>query len=93
MPITGEMKEELRWWAKNLPHQKQEIIWSNPDKVITTDASLMRWGASCNSEQVGGRWDKSEQVEHINYLELLGAFMALRSFQDSCFKAYSLTNG
>ena len=41
-----------------------------------------RWdgGAHCNMVEIGGRWTLEERQFHINYLELLGAFLALRSF-------------
>jgi len=82
MSITTQMKQEFQWWAQNLSLQKRDIIKPNPDRIITTDASLKGWCASSDTEQIGGRWNVEEQNQHINYLELLAAFMALRAFND-----------
>ena len=47
---------------------------------VNSDASLTGWGASCNGQTTGGRWSLSESNNHINFLELLAAFLALQSF-------------
>lgn len=51
-----------------------------------TDASNDGWGAVCNNSRIGGRWNDQESVNHINYLELLAASHALRSFCKSSFE-------
>ena len=50
------------------------------DLTIHTDASLRGWGATCEGQSIGGRWDQSESSLHINLLELKAAFLALCSF-------------
>ena len=40
----------------------------------------MGWGARQGELQTGGRWSPAETTHHINYLELLAAFVALQSF-------------
>ena len=45
MNITFNTKVDLRWWLDNLSFQKRVINHGNPDVSITTDASLLRWGA------------------------------------------------
>ena len=40
------------------------------------------WGASCNNEQIGGRWNDNE-IEHINILELKVIYFALKTFLEN----------
>lgn len=80
MFITPDMKLELSWWIDNLSDQNRNIIHGNPDIFITSDASAFGWGAVSESEKIGGRWDDHEIHNHINFLELLAAFYALKSF-------------
>ena len=48
--------------------------------TIELDASNTRWGARQGKLQTGGRWSQTETAHHINYLELLVAFLALQCF-------------
>lgn len=49
-----------------------------------TDSSLTGWGAACDGEITRGHWSADENQQHINYLELLAAFMGLKSFCQNC---------
>ncbi|XP_039904294.1 uncharacterized protein LOC120744181 [Simochromis diagramma] len=49
-------------------------------KVVTTDASLTGWGSTHEGRAVSGSWDSQHRGAHINWLELLAAFLALRHF-------------
>ena len=51
-----------------------------PVLVIESDASQLGWGAQCMKASMGGRWSTKEAIHHINYLELLAAFLALKTF-------------
>ena len=48
--------------------------------VIESNASTLGWGASLNNTSTGGPWVPQERSYHINYLELLAAFLALKTF-------------
>ena len=37
-------------------------------------------GASCQGRSAGGPWTQEERTHHINYLELLAAFLPLKAF-------------
>ena len=82
MPISEEMKKELQWWISNIHSQTKSISRGNPDITIKTDASLMGWGAVVGKHEAGGRWNQNEEENHINYLEMLAIFFALRSFEN-----------
>ncbi|KAL6471402.1 hypothetical protein MHYP_G00200520 [Metynnis hypsauchen] len=49
-------------------------------KVVTSDASLSGWGATHEGRSVNGVWDPHLRSAHINYLELLAVFLALKLF-------------
>lgn len=47
---------------------------------IFSDSSLTGWEAYCKHEKIHCFWSHEERKLHINYLELLAAFFALKSF-------------
>ncbi len=49
--------------------------------VVSTDASAMGWGAMCNGHAAAGLWTGSRLQWHINCLELLAVWLALRHFK------------
>ena len=71
--LTEGAKSDLHWWASEMEKQNgcnlQILQW---DMVLESDASKEGWGVS-----TGGLWIQEEQKHHINYLELLAAFLAL----------------
>ena len=50
-------------------------------KFITTDASLSGWGAIHNGMTAKGVWSSALKTKHINYLELMAVFLALKRFE------------
>jgi hypothetical protein len=80
MPINCSMKSDLVWWIENLPSSFRKISQNAPDTFITTDASSTGWGSVCSNTRIGGRWTSEEAKQHINYLELLAIFYAIKSF-------------
>ena len=50
------------------------------DLTVETNASRAGWGAFCQGVRTRGQWTPLEKQKHINYLELLAASLALRSF-------------
>ncbi|KAL0201455.1 hypothetical protein M9458_004642, partial [Cirrhinus mrigala] len=52
----------------------------NLRKVVTTDASLTGWGATQEGRIVNGVWTSTLRSAHINYLELLTVWKALKHF-------------
>lgn len=78
--IVDSMLKDLNWWKLNA------VIGRNPIKTqvyaieIFSDASLSGWGSYCNNLRASGFWNKQERKNHINYLELLAAFFAIKCF-------------
>ena len=60
---------ELHWWIQHVGDAYNVINHPQPQYQITTDASLMGWGAEFSGVSSGGNWSHSESKHHINYLE------------------------
>ncbi|XP_063991161.1 uncharacterized protein LOC135169793 [Diachasmimorpha longicaudata] len=78
--INDIMFEDLEWWQKNVNIGLNPIRRQEYSMVIFSDSSLTGWGCYCNNIKAHGFWSEKEQGKHINYLELLAAFFALRCF-------------
>ena len=79
--LDNKVMTDLQWWS-TLDKQTAEspICSLQPVLVIESDASQLRSGARCMKTSTGGRWSTLEGIHHINYLELLAAFLALKTF-------------
>jgi len=68
--------------VSSAPHDRnsQDITLPPFDPSTRTDASLLGWGETCNGMSTGGRWSVEEAEQHINYLELKAAILALKAF-------------
>ena len=80
LQLSPDAIADLNWWCKNIESATKGVTKGNPDIVITTDASTLGWGAVLDKQSIGGQWTQSEACHHINYLELLATFLALKSF-------------
>ncbi|XP_063915050.1 uncharacterized protein LOC135131313 [Zophobas morio] len=80
MIIHSYVKKDLEWWLKNIPVAKNPIRSLNYRLEIFSDASLTGWGAHCNGENTHGFWSQEEKRLHINQLEIIAAFLALKCF-------------
>lgn len=61
------------------------LHFADSDLVIQSDASLAGWEAHSSGISTGGPWSPEESRFHINYFELLAAFIALRAFTPHSF--------
>ena len=79
--LSQGAQKELDWWLENTPSVNGSPVHLPPrDLLITTDASMKGWGAVHQSFKTNGKWSEQESLQHINYLELKAAFLALKSF-------------
>ena len=54
--LSQEAQEELIWWQQHLLGWNDRCLLKGRDQlVISSDASLLGWGASCNGAQTGAR--------------------------------------
>ena len=79
MILSDNSNSELLWWIANITGSHRSLIESNPDLVLTTDASLLVWGAVMNEKETGGQWSSVETKLHINYLEMKAVLLGLQS--------------
>ena len=72
----------LKWWSsRRVLEQGVPLGLTLSRKVVTTDASLSGWGATHDGRTARGVWCGAMRHAHINYLELLAVFLALRHFK------------
>lgn len=80
MQLSAQAITELHWWRDNARDLTWDICHANPSVTIQSDASKLGWGAVFGEQKTRGRWSPSEAAYHINILELLAAFFALKCF-------------
>ena len=79
MNLCEHSKAELLWWINDIAQSQRLLLTTNPDLILTTDASLLGWGAVLNGMETGGHWSTEEQGFHINYLEMKAVLLGLKS--------------
>lgn len=80
MKLPATLSSDFFWWKSHISDAVNTIKQQKYALEIFSDASLTGWGVTCNGETTYGAWDKSERNAHINYLELVAAYYALRCF-------------
>lgn len=80
MPVSAVAKSDLTWWLKKIDEAKSKIKCNKFYREVYSDSSLTGWGSSCGSETAAELWNEEERKHHINYLELLAAFLSLKTF-------------
>ena len=81
MEITPNMREELQWWEEHLSQWNgRTLVTEKPSVIIESDASNLGWGATSQGIWTGGPWSRMEPEMHINCLEALAAFLAVKCF-------------
>lgn len=80
MSIPESLLPDIRWWLNSIGHATHRIRHDEYRTEIYSDASTTGWGAACGEETASGQWSNNERQYHINYLELLAAFIALKIF-------------
>lgn len=80
MNIPSTLTTDLLWWKHTISSSFSKIKSDDYQLEIFSDASTTGWGASCGNNTASGQWSDSEQSYHINYLEILAAFLRLKVF-------------
>lgn len=82
--LPVDVLPDLYWWKDNILTTYNSLRFDKKFKLeIFTDASLIGWGAFCGGKRASGGWKADESSFHINQLELLAAFLGLKSFASS----------
>ena len=77
MVLSRQAISEVKWWRDNIMPSFNPIMRGNPEVIITTDASLLGWGACCNGRETGGIFSEQEKNHHINDLETQAVLFGL----------------
>lgn len=80
MSISHESMADVKWWITSIPEAYNPISHGEVEATLSTDASLIGWGACIDTTTTGGNWTPDERAHDINYLEILAVFLALQSF-------------
>ncbi|KAL0199156.1 hypothetical protein M9458_007696, partial [Cirrhinus mrigala] len=78
--ITPACRETLSPWT-DIVFLRSGVSLEQVSRRITTDASKTGWGAICNGQAASGVWTGPRLLWHINCLELLAVFLALKRFR------------
>ena len=81
MILSSDSKAELVWWLHSVHSANNNVEVSDPEVVISSDASKIGWGCECEGVTAEGQWQPIERQFHTNYLELNAAFFLLKCFQ------------
>ena len=80
MSLSLESRAELKWWIDSIESSYNVVHHGQPELTLNTDASTKGWGCFLDPVSTGGLWTAMEAEHHINYLELLAIFLALKVF-------------
>ena len=53
--LSNEANKKLCWWITNIMSNRQDIHMPDPDIIIYTDKSILRWGVTNGKNPSGGR--------------------------------------
>ena len=81
MKLSKTACVDLQWWIETANYLYKPIPLNQPNATLYTDASTQGWGGVLQEEKCGGHWSQIEATHHINYLEMLAAFFALKAFK------------
>lgn len=84
MKLSSTSCADLHWWINAADSLYKPIALPQPDLTLFTDASNQGWGGvlgHLGENRCGGQWSTLEVTHHINYLEMLAVFFALKAFQ------------
>lgn len=83
MVVKPYLEKDLIWWRINSQIGKNPIRTAEYIMETSSDASLTGSGAFCDGKSAHGWWNSNRLRYNINFLELLAAFHALKSFANN----------
>ena len=82
VPMFEQVRPHLtKWISRQFLSQGKRLRPLQPQITVTTDASLMGWGATCRDRMASGMWPGLRPLPHINQLEFRAVMLAGRHFQ------------
>ncbi|CAG2240323.1 unnamed protein product [Mytilus edulis] len=85
MTLSDGNISDLNWWVNNINSSFKPMTLIDPQFILNTDSSNTGWGAVVQDTlfETKGFWSYEEQKNHINFLELKAAYLALIWFCSS----------
>ncbi|CAG2254849.1 unnamed protein product [Mytilus edulis] len=85
MTLSDGNISDLNWWVNNINSSFKPMTLTDPQFILNTDSSNTGWGAVVQDTlfETKGFWSYEEQKNHINFLELKAAYLALIWFCSS----------
>ncbi|CAG2200009.1 unnamed protein product [Mytilus edulis] len=85
MTLSDGNISDLNWWVNNINSSFKPMTLTDPQFILNTDSSNTGWGAVVQDTlfKTKGFWSNEEQKNHINFLELKAAYLALIWFCSS----------
>ena len=74
--------EDINWWIENIVEQFTCLLRPKPEYYLSSDSSMLMWGAVLGEAKTGGNWNETEQNQHINVLEMKASLFGLRALCD-----------
>ena len=95
LPLTPEVKGELRWWLQSLVASNgRNIITLMADLVITTDSSSLGWGAECQGLTKAGLVESDHEPAACECLGAAGNRLCSPGLcKESDLQSYPHTDG
>ena len=79
--LTAKAQKDLQWWDSQVAKSSSAQIQPPVTTVCYRVRCFKHWmGAVGQNVRTGGLWSIREALYHINNLELLAAFLALKTF-------------
>ena len=79
--LNEGIQSDLKWWIQEAnSYSGRPLQITHWDLTTESNASKQDWSVSCQGTNTEGTWTATEQLEHINYLEMKAAFLTLESF-------------
>ena len=66
MKLSSQSMIKLDRWISNMPFAWENIQPLRANIQLQTDASNEGWVAVYGDQQIGGRWNNNEAMDHIN---------------------------
>ena len=83
MTLSPQARNEVQWWVTHIYHSQKFLHTPPNTTIIYSDASLEGWGATDSISTIGVPWRDTDELMHINVLELTAARLALTTLANA----------
>ena len=83
--LTPEAKQAVRWWVA-LKVSSNPLWFPETSVTMTSDASLLGWGATLSGQKLDGVWPPhwvESRSRHINEHEMRAVLLAVHHWRDA----------